>query len=161
MEENLENGMVVANNNDNYMVLGFDELGRNSRTKTQVITNITDEKKMFNLENKVDCLLNDCENEKIRVKEVLIKKYEKPLDEPIIDEETGEIVKDKEFSMSCVIVDINDKSYATGSKSFTIQLMKFLQLRGARGMSNEPFDIKIIKKKMSNSSKKVLSFELI
>lgn len=161
MEENQENGMVVANNSDNYMVLGFGDLGRDSKTKTQVITNITDDKKMFNLENRVDCLLNDCENEKIRVKEVLIKKYEKPLDEPVFDEETGEIIKDKEFSMSCVLVDVNEKSYATGSKSFTIQLMKYLQLRSARGMDGEAFDIKIIKKKAQNSNNKVLSFELI
>ena len=160
MEEK-ENEMMVVNDNENYVVLGFGDLGRNSKTKTEVITNINDDKKIFNLENKVDLLLNDCENEKIRVKEVLIKKYEKPLDEPIINEETGEIIKDKEFSMSCVLVDVADKSYATGSKSFTIQIMKYLQLRASRGMGNEPFDIRIIRKKVSNSNNKVLSFELI
>lgn len=160
MEEK-ENEMMVVNDNENYVVLGFGDLGKNSKTKTEVITNINDDKKIFNLENKVDCLLNDCENEKIRVKEVLIKKYEKPLEEPVINEETGEVIKDKEFSMSCVLVDVADKSYATGSKSFTIQIMKYLQLRAVKGMGNEPFDIKIIRKKVSNSNNKVLSFELI
>lgn len=158
MEENKE--LAVASN-ENYQIIGFDGLGGNTNTKTEVITNITDEKKMFNLENKVDELLNDCEGELIRVKEVLIKRYEKPMKEPIVDETTGEIIKDTEISMSCVIVDDNDKSYATGSKTFTIQLMKLLQMRSRLGKNNETFDIKIIKKKIANSGNKALSFELV
>jgi len=146
---------------DNYSILGFEDLGRNTTTKTEVITNITDEKKIFNLENKVDEMINDCEGELIRVKEVLIKRYEKPMKEPIVDEETGVIIKDKEFTMSCVIVDDNNKSYATGSKTFTIQLMKLLQMRSRLNKGNEPFEIKIIKKKIPNSGNKVLSFELV
>lgn len=158
MEENKE--LAVATN-ENYQIIGFDGLGGNTNTKTEVITNITDEKKMFNLENKVDELLNDCEGELIRVKEVLIKRYEKPMKEPIIDETTGEIIKDTEISMSCVIVDDNDKSYATGSKTFTIQLMKLLQMRSRLGKNNESFEIKIIKKKIAYSGNKALSFELV
>ena len=121
MEENKE--LAVATN-ENYQIIGFDGLGGNTSTKTEVITNITDEKKMFNLENKVDELLNDCEGELIRVKEVLIKRYEKPMKEPIYDDETGEIIKDKEISMACILIDKNDVSYATGSKVFTIQMMR-------------------------------------
>lgn len=158
MEENKE---IAVATNENYQIIGFDGLGGNTNTKTEVITNITDEKKMFNLENKVDELLNDCEGELIRVKEVLIKRYEKPMKEPIIDETTGEIIKDTEISMSCVIVDDNDKSYATGSKTFTIQLMKLLQMRSRLGKNNESFEIKIIKKKIANSGNKALSFELV
>ena len=158
MEENKE--LAVASN-ENYQIIGFDGLGGNTNTKTEVITNITDEKKMFNLENKVDELLNDCEGELIRVKEVLIKRYEKPMKEPIVDETTGEIIKDTEISMSCVIVDDNEKSYATGSKTFTIQLMKLLQMRSRLGKNNESFEIKIIKKKIANSGNKALSFELV
>ena len=97
----------------------------------------------------------------IRVKEVLIKRYEKPMKEPIVDEETGEIIKDVEFTMSCVLVDDNNVSYATGSKTFTIQMLKLLQLRGKKGLTNEPFEIKIIKKKIPNSGNKALSFELV
>lgn len=158
MEENKE---LMLSNEDNFKILGFGDLGGNTNTKTQMITNIKDDKKIFNLENRVDCLLNDCVGEAIRVKEVLIKKYEKPLEEPIINDETGEIIKDTELTMSCVIVDIQDKSYATGSKVFTIQLMKYLQLRAMRGFENEPFDIKIIKKNIKDSNNKALSFELI
>lgn len=162
MNENLENeNQLVERKGDNYSIVGFEGLGFSTETKTQVITNITDEKKMFNLENKVDEMLNDCEGELIRVKEVLIKKYEKPMKEPVIDEETGEILKDKEYSFSCVIVDDTGKSYATGSKTFTIQLMKLLQMKSRLGKANEEFEIKIIRKKIQNSVNKALSFELV
>lgn len=163
MEKNEEvksNEMVVSNE-ENYSVIGFGGIGRNTSTKTEVITNITDEKKLFNLGNRVDTMLNDCEGETIRVKEVLIKRYEKPLENPVINEETGEIEKDKEFSMSCVIVDDDDKSFATGSKVFTIDLMRYLQMKANVGKENEPFDIKIIKKKVGNKGNKALSFELV
>ena len=146
---------------ENYSISDFGGIGRNSTTKTQVFTNITDRKKLFNLENKVDEMLNDCVDEMIRVKDVLIKTYEKPMKEPIFDEETGEILKDKEYSMSCVIVDDNGKSYATGSKMFTMQLMRFLQMEEQLGEKPETFDIKIIKKKVGKNGNKALSFELV
>lgn len=164
-EEKIENNeqevQMVAKEENNYQVMGFDELGRNTNTKTEVITNIKDSKKLFNLENNVDTLLNDCEGETIRVKEVLIKRYEKPLKEPIINEDTGEILKDKEITMSCVIVDDEGKSYATGSKVFAIQLMRYLQMATKLGNNGEPFDIKIIKKKYGEKGNKALSFELV
>lgn len=146
---------------ENYSISDFGGIGRNSNTKTQVFTNITDRKKLFNLENKVDEMLNDCVDEMIRVKDVLIKTYEKPMKEPIFDEETGEILKDKEYSMSCVIVDDNGKSYATGSKMFTMQLMRYLQMEEQLGEKPETFDIKIIKKKVGENGNKALSFELV
>lgn len=156
--ENQENKEMVVQ--DNYQIMDFGGLGRNTNTKTEVFTNITDNKKIFNLENKVDALLNDCENEVIRVKDVLIKRFEKPMKEPIIDEDSGEILKDKEISMSCVIVDEQDKSYATGSKTFIIQLMRFLQMKERLQDKESTFDIKIIKKKTPNGNK-ALSFELV
>lgn len=161
MESNVVEEKAIEVKQDNYQVIGFDQIGENSTTKTELITNITDQKKIFNLENKVDCMLNDCEGESIRVKEVLIKRYEKPLAEPVINEETGEIIKDKEYSMSCVLVDDNGKSYATGSKVFIIQLTRYLQLKGRMQDKSETFDIKIIKKKFGDKGNKALSFELI
>lgn len=158
MEE--ENKMIVQENN-NYEMLDFSQLGTNTNTHTQVFTNITDEKKLFNLENKVDYLLNDCEGEVIRVKEVLIKRYEKPLKEPIVNEETGEIIKDTDITMSCTIVDDKNISYATGSKVFTIQLMRYLQMQERMKKEVETFDIKIIKKKYGENGNKALSFELV
>lgn len=157
MEENKE--LIV--NGDNYSIVGFDSIGKNTNTKTEVITNITDNKELFNLENKVDNLLNDCENELIRVKKVLIKRYEKPLKEPIVDDETGEIIKDSELTMSCVIVDDKGVSYATGSKVFAIQLMRYLQMKEKIKDTSETFDIKIIKKKYGEKGNKALSFELV
>lgn len=156
-----ENKLMVQENTNNYEMLDFSHLGANTNTKTQVFTNITDEKKLFNLENKVDYLLNDCEGETIRVKQVLIKRYEKPLKEPIIDDETGEIIKDTEITMSCTLVDDNDVSYATGSKVFTIQLMRYLQMQERMNKEVETFDIKIIKKKYGENGNKALSFELV
>lgn len=157
--ENEEN-KALQTKEENYNIMGFNDLGKGTTTKTDVFTNITDSKKIFNLENKVDYLLNDCENELIRVKDILIKRYEKPLKEPILDDETGEILKDKEYSMSCVIVDETGKSYATGSKTFTVQLMKYLQMQSRIGEKQETFDIKIIKKKTTNGNK-ALAFELV
>lgn len=161
VETNEESTEMLTVENENYVMLGFDEIGRNTDTKTEVITNIKDAKKLFNLENKVDNLLNDCEDEMIRVKEVLIKRYEKPMRNPIIDEETGEILKDKEITMSTVLVDDNDISYATGSKFFGIQMMKLLQMRSRMNEKEEMFEIKIIKKKVGEKGNKALSFELI
>lgn len=161
MEENKENVEMIVKNDDNYVISGFDGIGRSTNTKTEVFTNIKDNKELFNLENKVDNLLNDCENELIRVKKVLIKRYVKPLDVPEIDEETGEIVKDSDISMSCVIVDENGVSYATGSKVFTIQLMRYLQMKEKMNDTSETFDIKIIKKKYGEKGNKALSFELV
>lgn len=160
MEENEVKEMIVAENN-NYMISDFGGLSRNSNTKTEVFTNIKDSKKIFNLENNVDTLLNDCIGETIRVKEVLIKKYEKPLKEPVINEETGEIIKDKEITMSCVLVNDENKSYATGSKVFIIQLMRYLQMQERIGQKGETFDILIIKKKVGDKGNKALSFELV
>ena len=168
--ENLENSEelrneeaaeIVVANEGNYSISDFGGIGGSSNTKTQVFTNVKNAKQLFNLENNVDCLLNDCEGETIRVKDILIKTYEKAMKEPIIDDETGEIVKDKEITMSCVIVNDEGKSYATGSKMFTIQLMRYLQMQERLQNKEETFDIKIIRKKVGDRGNKALSFELV
>lgn len=141
-------------------VQDFGSLQTQTDTVTNIFTNIKDRKKIFNLNSNVDHLLNDCVGEMIRVSEVLIKRYLKPMEEPVVDELTGEIVKDKEMTMSVVIVDDEGKSYATGSKVFGIQLMQYLQMFASKE-GFEPFDIKIIKKQVKGSSNKALSFELV
>lgn len=138
-------------------VQDFGALSKSTNTKAEMFTNITDQKKIFNLDSHVDNLLNDCEGELIRVKEVLIKRYEKPMKEPIYDEETGEIIKDKEITMACILIDDNNKSYATGSKVFTIQMMRYLQMFG---INEEGFEIKIVKNKTEKGNKS-LGFELV
>lgn len=77
--------------------------------------------------------------------------------EPIIDEETGEVLKDTETTMACILIDDNNKSYATGSKVFTIQMMRYLQMFG---MNEEGFEIKIVKNKTEKGNKS-LGFELV
>lgn len=141
-----ENGLVIK---------GFDTLQKRTSTKTDIFTNITDQKKIFNLESKVDNLLNDFEGSTIEVKEVLIKRFEKPMKEPEVDEK-GEIIKDKEITMSCILIDTNNISYATGSKVFTIQMMRYLEMFGI----NDSFLIKITKNKQE-SGNKTLGFELV
>lgn len=157
-ELNEEVGKVVSTQGGN--VMSFEEMRNNTNTNCQIYTNITDKKKLFNLESKVDNLLNDCEGEMIRVKGVLLKIYKKPMKEPIINEETGEIEKDTETTMSCVLLDDNGKSYATGSKMFAIQLMRYIQNWGMAEFE-EGLEIKIVKNKMSNSNNKALGFELV
>lgn len=138
------------------IIQDFNGLAKRTDTKSQIFTNITDKKKMFNLDSHVDFLLNDCEGELIRVKEVLVKRYEKPMKEPVIDEETGEIIKDKEITMACILIDDQGKSYATGSKIFTIQMMRYLEMFG---INDEGFEIKIVKNKQEKG--KSLGFELV
>lgn len=137
------------------IIKGFDTLQKRTSTKTDIFTNITDQKKIFNLESKVDNLLNDFEGSTIEVKEVLIKRFERPMKEPEVDE-NGEIIKDTEITMSCILIDTNNVSYATGSKVFTIQMMRYLEMFGI----NDSFLIKITKTKQE-SGNKTLGFELV
>lgn len=157
--ENEENVIVPDENiqETGLVIKGFDTLQRRTETKRDIFTNITDEKKIFNLESKVTNLLNDFEGSIIEVKEVLIKRFEKPMKEPLIDEQTGEMIKDKEISMSCILIDKNDVSYATGSKVFTIQMMRYIEMFGIK---EDGFLIKIVKNKQS-SGNKTLGFELV
>lgn len=138
-------------------VQDFRALNRSTNTQAKIFTNITDQKKIFNLDSHVDNLLNDCEGELIRVKEVLIKRFEKPMKEPVIDDETGEVIKDTETTMACILIDDQNKSYATGSKVFTIQMMRYLQMFG---ITNEGFEIKVVKNKTEKGNKS-LGFELV
>lgn len=149
-----EKNLVVKNNE----LQGLENIGLNRKSKCNIFTNIEDKKLIFNLENNVDELLNDCEDELIKVKYVLIKSYEKEMKEPIVDEETGEVLKDIEHTMSCVLVDENGKSYATGSKMFIIQMMKYIEMFG---LPEEGITIKITKTKFKDTGNKKLGFELV
>ena len=60
--------------------------------------------------------------------------------------------------MACILIDKNNVSYATGSKIFTIQMMRFLDMFG---ITNEGFMIKIVKNKQQDSGNKSLGFELV
>lgn len=159
MEENqeiLENKEVKEETG--LQVTNFNSMIKKSNTKCEIFTNIEDKKKIFNLESHIDYLLNDFENSIIEVKEVLIKRYAKPMKEPIFDDETGEIIKDTEYTMSCILIDKNNNSYATGSKIFSIQMSRYIEMFG---IDEEGFTIKIVKNKQKESNNKSLGFELV
>ncbi len=161
MEENYEEEVERKEEKAMTTVSGFNSVAMATKTTCTIQTNITDEKKIFNLNSHVDEKLNDCKGELIRVKQVLIKKYEKPLKEPVVDEETGEIIKDKEIKRVCILIDDNGKSYVTGSSMFTLQMLNYIQMFGTRVMENEGLEIRIIEIPVKNSSNKALGFELI
>lgn len=155
--EELKNENLEKEEQGLSIIQDFGVLKRKTETKAEILTNITDQKKIFNLDSHVDNLLNDCEGELIRVKEVLIKIYKKPMKEPVIDEETGEVLKDTETTMACILIDDTNKSYATGSKVFTIQMERYIQMFG---IDPEGFEIKIVKNK-TDKGNRTLGFELV
>lgn len=153
----MENTELQVQENKGILDFGATE----SNVKVETFSNIKDKKILFNLDSHVDTMLNECVGECIRVKEVLVKKFHKPLEQPIVDEVTGEIIKDEELSVSCVLIDEAGKSYATGSKTFTFDMLKLLgQYGGAKDLENG-IDIKIIKKPVGEKGNKALSFELL
>lgn len=142
------------------MIKGFGEMEANAgRSKTNVFTTIEDSKVIFNLENTCDYKINDCKGEVIRVKDVLIKVIETPLAEPYEDEVTGNII-DKEYKKVCILIDDEGKSYVTGSKMFTNQLMRYIGMFGINSIK-EGLEIKIVEKSVRNSNNKSLGFELV
>lgn len=163
IEENvIENDEVVKNTENQLMVSNdFNSLQRKSKSDTKIFTNITDNKIIFNLENNCDYKINDCKGEIIRVKQVLIKIIETPLENPEIDSETGEIIKDKESKMITILIDDNGKSYVTGSKLFTLAFIKYINMFGFAKMEGEGETIKITERGLKNSSNMALSFELV
>lgn len=151
LNETENNGLIVSD---------FGEMQNQTNTKRKIYTTIEDTKVIFNLENSCDYKINDCKGEKIRVTDVLIKINEKPLKEPIIDEETGEVIKDKEVSMVTILLDDNKKSYVTGSKIFTMQMINYIRMFGLVTIK-EGLEIAIIEKSVKNSPNKALGFELV
>lgn len=145
------------------VVSNVNELRSANASKVKVFTSldVTDTKAIFNLENKeADFKINDCVDQSIRMVDVYIKTFEKKLEEPEIDEETGEVIKDTEYKKVCVIIDDQGKSYVTASKTFTLEMMNYLALFGIDKI-HEGVEIKFIKKAVRNSANKALGFELL
>ncbi len=143
------------------MIKDFNEMeGVASRSKTNVFTTITDSKTIFNLENTCDYKVNDCKGEVIRVKDVLIKVIETPMAEPEINEETGEVIKDTEYKKVCILIDDEGKSYVTGSKMFTNQMIRYINMFGIQDIE-EGLEIRIVERAVKNSANKALGFELV
>lgn len=142
------------------MIKDFGEMEvLSGRSRTNVFTTITDSKLIFNLENTCDYKINECKGEMIRVVDVLIKVIETPLVEPEVNEDTGEI-KDKEYKKVCILIDDNGKSYVTGSKMFTNQMMRYINMFGINNIK-DGLEIRIVERAIKNSSNKALGFELV
>lgn len=144
------------------VVSNFGSLANASKTRRKTYTTIelTDVKTLYNLDNKdCDFKINDCIGQAIRVKDVVIKEFERDLEEPIVDE-NGEIVQDKERKMVCILIDEQGQTYVTASKIFTLQMKRFIEQFGVQVIKNG-LDIKIVNKKVANSNNKSLGFELI
>lgn len=142
------------------MIQSFKALQKDSQTKKEMFTNITDEKLIFNLENNVDFRLNDCKGERIKVKAIMFKKFTTPLEEPITDV-NGEIVKEVETKMVTILIDDQGKSYVTASKTFGFDMQKYVLTFGTEKMESEGVDIEIVEKAVRNSANKALSFKLV
>lgn len=131
-----------------------------SKSKTNIFTTITDATTIFNLtNNEADYRLNDCKGEVIRVVDVLIKTIETPLAEPEVDE-AGNVIKDKEYKKVCILMDDAGKSYVTGSKMFTNEMISYIGMFGIQSVQ-DGLEIKIIERSVKGSSNKALGFELV
>ena len=161
MEENKE--LEVMEENKNEMVISsFGELAKKSDIERKYFTTIdlNDTKKLYNLDNgDMNHLLNDCEGMTLRIVDVLIKEFTHKLEEPKVNQETGEII-DTETNKVCILIDDANETYVTGSKMFTNQMKRYIAMFGVESIK-EGLEIKIVKKKMSDSNNKALAFELV
>ena len=148
--------------NKEMVVASFGSLANASKTRKRTYTTIdlNDVKTLYNLDNKdCDFKINDCVGQCLRVVDVVIKEFERDLEEPIVDE-NGEVVQDKERKMVTILLDEQGQSYVTASKIFTLQMKRFIETFGVDTIKNG-LEIKIVNKKVANSNNKSLGFELI
>ena len=153
IKESEKNEMVVSS---------FGSLANTSQTrkKTYTTIDINDVKTLYNLDNKdCDYKINDCVGQSLRIVDVVIKEFERDLEEPVVDE-NGEVIQDKERKMITILVDDQDRTYVTASKIFTLQMKRFIETFGVNTIKNG-LEIKIVNKKVPNSNNKSLGFELI
>ena len=139
-------------------IKNFSEIEKaSSTTQMKIYTTIepSDYKKLYNLDNgDCDFKLNDCKGQSIRVVDVLIKNFDK-----YVDEEGKELEKPINKKVT-ILIDDQNKTYVTASKIFALQILRFIDRFGNDVIKNG-LDIKIIEKDIPNSKNKGLGFELI
>lgn len=151
-EERKEEGLIVSD---------FNEMTANRNgSNRKIYTTIEDTKQLFNLETSCDFRINDCKGEKIKLVDLVIKINEKKMKEPIVDEETGEIIKDTERSIVTILIDEEGKSYVTASKMFGMQMMNYVGMFGLDSIK-AGLEIRICERSVKNSNNKALAFELV
>lgn len=132
-------------------------------TEIMTQTTIQDKKQVFNIENgECDIRLNDVVGQKITVVDVFMKRIisKLPEEEIEINEETGEVLKDKKISVVTILIDKEGKRYVTASKIFAMSILNLIRTFGIEDIQ-KGVEIEIIKKSVSNSANKALGFELI
>ena len=157
MEEEKEN--QVNEETAVSVVTGFNQVAKKEGTRVKIQTTVKDVKVLFNLEEHIDFKLNDCENDEILVKNVVMKEYEKDVPE-YIDEFTGEL-KNVERKVVTIIIDEQGKSYVTASKLFAMRMLKCIELYGVDKIQNEGINIRITKSNYGDKGNKKLGFEII
>lgn len=165
MKKDIENEVIENEEKEEkqeMVVSSFGSLANASKTRKRTYTtiDISDVKTLYNLDNKdCDFKINDCVGQSIRVVDVVIKEFERDLEEPVVDS-NGEVVQDKERKMVTILIDEQGQSYVTASKMFTLQMKRFIETFGVETIKNG-LEIKIVNKKVANSNNKSLGFELI
>ena len=159
-KEKETNESIERNEETSLVVNNIENLNMMTKADVKTFTTIDDAKLIFNLQNECDEKLNDCVGESLRVKDVLIRVIERDLDEPELDEETGEVIRTKEFKKICILIDDAGKSYVTASKMFTNRMIQLIEMFGIDKIK-EGLEIKITKISVKNSSNKALSFEIL
>lgn len=152
----------VESEKNEMVVSSFGSLTNSSQTRKRTYTTIdvTDVKTLYNLDNKdCDFKINDCVGQSLRVVDVVVKEFERDLENPVLDD-NGEVIQDKERKMVTILLDEQGQSYVTASKIFTLQMKRFIETFGVQAIKNG-LDIKIVNKKVPNSNNKSLGFELI
>ena len=138
-------------------LISFDELNE-SKSRQIIKSTITDPKTLFNLDEHIDCKLNDMENKELNMVDVVIKVYEKEIPERL-NEYTGEL-ETVERKIVTIIVDDTNTSYVTGSKMFGMRMIKLLQIYKPEQIK-EGLKIKITKTTHKNTGNKKLGFEIV
>ena len=147
----------MSKEESNLVVKGFDTIQVSTPTKMYCYTTIdpADIKRLYNLDN-IDCdfRLNDCKGQAIRVVDVLIKNFEK-----FVDDDGNELDKPITKKVT-ILIDDAGKTYVTASKIFAIQMERFIGRFGNEAIKNG-LEIKITEKEIKGSKNKGLGFELI
>lgn len=145
----MENNIVLKEMKDLEITTGSTKMG--------IFTTIdpSDIKTLYNLDNgECDFRLNDCKGQAIRVQNVLIKNFDK-----YIDEDGKELDKPINKKVT-ILIDDQNKTYVTASKMFAIQMLRFIE-RFGNGAFENGLDIKIIEREIRGSKNKGLGFELV
>lgn len=110
-----------------------------------------EKKKLFNVMEHCDGLINNMINQEIEIKDVIINEY------PRKDKETGEPLSNGHRT---IIITPEGKSYVTASNYFFVTLAKVMQTFNTPDTWESPLKIKIVNKDIKDG-KKALGFELV